>query len=403
MMRGLPVTRKPAFLTGIVFAAFIMMILLHRSLNDLTQQPENVISRRPGERSDSLQEIEDDTWEGNVSSVLTHYGDCEIIRLKNLPAGSPRAFLHLFIHLDRAREPERITYIENVWRFLSNSSSKIDMYITAMGAASKLVTLNLISKMRNPCNVLHVEFIPERKRGDLCEHRRIVMRAKAYASQRVREYEIFFFTNDGVRPFGMDKEGTWISRFKGLFSEGAVMAGPMVSCEVFPHVQTHFFAMSPQGLAYLEMMECGGTLAIQRYNREIWLSSKILISGDSVASFLYGTTTLPESLQNRTHGKVAYFHHAEPGVEIKQKLARSCHGKSNPSICFGGNPRDIIFAKWGGSLEALHLLPSCNVSSPNSDLWHCDPALKPNEDVTAVGASTMIVCDAIYNTRRNGF
>eukprot|EP00954_Amorphochlora_amoebiformis_P001761 139195-Amorphochlora_amoeboformis.AAC.1 len=154
MMRGLPVTRKPAFLTGIVFAAFIMMILLHRSLNDLTQQPENVISRRPGERSDSLQdytpqdgiktfeltqEIEDDTWEGNVSSVLTHYGDCEIIRLKNLPAGSPRAFLHLFIHLDRAREPERITYIENVWRFLSNSSSKIDMYITAMGAASKLV------------------------------------------------------------------------------------------------------------------------------------------------------------------------------------------------------------------------------------------------------------------------
>eukprot|EP00954_Amorphochlora_amoebiformis_P005768 455253-Amorphochlora_amoeboformis.AAC.1 len=47
------------------------------------------------------------------------------------------------------------------------------------------------------------------------------------------------------------------------------MAGPMVSCEVFPHVQTHFFAMSPQGLAYLEMMECGGTLAIQRYNREV--------------------------------------------------------------------------------------------------------------------------------------
>lgn len=219
------------------------------------------------------------------------------------------AYLHFFVYVDRAKtEQLRAQYESNFAAVVASMSPSIFYHISAMGPRSRQVVTELLPSPLPP-NV-RVDFLSPSTDGDLCRHRAAVASARSLLPGA--PFDIYFFGNDGSRPVGLGSDGAWVEDFRALIHGGAALVGPTISCQASsPHVQTHFFALSADGLNQLDDLEgCDAVPGapprphVELIGREVRLSAKILQSGGQIACLLptyqHKSFTLPEWADLRT-------------------------------------------------------------------------------------------------------
>uniref|UniRef100_A0A7S2TK13 Uncharacterized protein n=1 Tax=Lotharella oceanica TaxID=641309 RepID=A0A7S2TK13_9EUKA len=213
------------------------------------------------------------------------------------------------------------------------------------------------------------EFVVDSPMGDICRHQRIAQRVQSTGLR----FDLYFFANDGAKPVQINANGQWIDDFAALFADNVVLAGPTISCQAkVPHVQTHFFALNPKGLRFLDEIQCQSEEGL--YQREVLLSANVLKGGGQIASLL--------SNYRRASFSIPEWANLSLSSDLRQyqnsPLPPPCAGFANPSICFEGDPGKLHWLKWGGTLEDYNLMPKCSFSS-SPGLSKCSPALAPGE------------------------
>ncbi|GAB5362711.1 hypothetical protein AAMO2058_000821500 [Amorphochlora amoebiformis] len=275
---------------------------------------------------------------------------------------SHRYFMHILLYFDRAKTKERMnSYEKNLNDIIRTASDKVFYLFTVMGPQTQAYIEKNID-MTKPN--MQFNIIGEDSNGDICAHQQIIRTL----ATRHHGYEIYFFGNDGAKPVGIHPTGEWIEDFKKVLVGDVVMAGPTISCEaMFPHVQTHFFALNGEGAKFLTQLDCGTGGIDKMYDREVELSAKILVGGKQIGSLLpqySGAKFTVPSWANISSNLREFKGHA---------LQPPCTSYSNPSICLRGDPSKLHFIKYGGTLETESLLPHCDFGGEGVTP-HCEPS-----------------------------
>ena len=146
--------------------------------------------------------------------------------------------------------------------------------------------------------------------------------------------KFFFALNNGVRGPLADT-ATWPKEFEKLFTREVKLAGSVISCEIEPHVQTHFFVLPASTLPFfaLHVLQNERGLGWAEYvlKVEIGLSKKLLATGFDIASMYHSR-------------------------HLHQPIFSSCTKNTNPSIWCDINFSDAIFLKWGGQIMRANLI-----------------------------------------------
>jgi hypothetical protein len=156
-----------------------------------------------------------------------------------------------------------------------------------------------------------------------------------------RSFSSTFFLNNGVRgPIILRSEGEWIQPFrKLLFSHNNGMVGSSFSCELAPHVQTHFFGIRTTLIplitkTYDAFHTFDSWPALIRFY-EIGLSELVQRSGYNISSLLY---------QKRLQQD--YF----TGYCLTAVKFINDHTVENPSRWCDIAIEEVVFYKWGGDM-----------------------------------------------------
>lgn len=170
--------------------------------------------------------------------------------------------------------------------------------------------------------------------GDLASHVHMVA---LLGDNIISKFHSVLFVNQDARgPFIDRTNGAWWGHFISKMNErpSMVLVGPMISCEIAPHVQTHAFAMRSDAVMEI-LSEFNPRSAAGKRNKakqlETALSTEALSAGYEIASIYY------HKHLNKTvfDGKCV----SKPGNALY---------KSNPTSWCGVQPRDAVFMKWGG-------------------------------------------------------
>jgi hypothetical protein len=170
--------------------------------------------------------------------------------------------------------------------------------------------------------------------GDLASHVHMV----ALLGDNIisKFHSVLFLNQDARGPFIDRSNGAWWTHFISKLNErpGLALVGPMISCEIAPHVQTHVFAMRSDAVMEI-LSEFNPRSAAGKRNKakqlETALSTETLTAGYEIASIYY------HKHFNKTvfDGKCV----SKPGNALY---------KSNPTSWCGVEPRDAVFMRWGG-------------------------------------------------------
>eukprot|EP00981_Chlorochromonas_danica_P001263 scaffold268_cov210-Ochromonas_danica.AAC.58 len=157
----------------------------------------------------------------------------------------------------------------------------------------------------------------------------------------MKDFGSIFFLNNGVRgPLLHRTDGLWLKPFhKLLFSNNVGIVGATQSCEVAPHVQTHFFGLRAEVIPlvvkeYNSFRTFEDWPALVRYY-EVGLTELIQRSGYNISSLFY----------NRRLG-LEYF----TGQCLKGAQIVNDHTVDNPSRWCDISINDVILYKWGGEM-----------------------------------------------------
>jgi hypothetical protein len=206
--------------------------------------------------------------------------------------------------------------------------------------------------------------------------------------QICEQYTSYFFTNCGVRgPFAVRPDEIssdggaaaverskeqWIERFTDVLASSRVMAGPTVSCEISPHVQTYAIAMSPLGYNFArkawQACDYGHWNLIA--SGEVGLTTEVLKSGLEVASMQHkyqgvkfnGIRELYTSSNYiSTTGIGRRRSELRPDEEeslVPHQLRQRIHDclPFNPTIEDALDPFEQLFIKYGGEVYTMKLL-----------------------------------------------
>lgn len=148
---------------------------------------------------------------------------------------------------------------------------------------------------------------------------------------------ILFINQDARGPFEDRDNGKWWKRIVNLFDQNPKLGimGPMISCEIQPHVQTHAFAMR-SNVALEVMSEFYPERAAGKRNKnrhlEISLSADTIDLGYSISSLYY-------------HNK---FNRTVFSGNCEAKEGNSEVHRSNPTSWCDVDPSDALFMKFGG-------------------------------------------------------
>lgn len=201
---------------------------------------------------------------------------------------------------------------------------------------STFIIINIIGGMYNPLKAVLDEYNLPRElscmlmwsyaKSDLLTHALTL----AVLYQELRwTFRAFIFLNNGVRG-PMVKRRDWVIEFRNHMDEVA-LTGPILSCEIQPHVPTHMFAFSIDILDLFLKVELHSneneTWSQIVRNYEIGLSQTVLESGRKIGSMLH---------KNRWN---EHFFNGTCRPEL---------GKSNVSFYCEPFYLNSIFIKYGG-------------------------------------------------------
>lgn len=163
-----------------------------------------------------------------------------------------------------------------------------------------------------------------------------------YQDVLLKSFGSIFFLNNGVRGPLLDRAaGKWMQPFrKLLFANNVGMVGSTLSCELAPHIQTHFFGLLtsiiPIVLKEYDAYRTFDTWpALIRYY-EVDLTGFIRNSGYNVASLFYQKRIGQQYFQN--------------GTCLKADKFVNDHTVDNPSRWCDIVPEEVMLFKWGGDM-----------------------------------------------------
>lgn len=157
----------------------------------------------------------------------------------------------------------------------------------------------------------------------------------------LKSFGSVFFLNNGVRgPLTHRAEGQWIKPFHQLlFANNVGIVGATMSCELAPHIQTHFFGIRSQVVPivtkeYDAFRTFESWPALIRYY-EVGLTELIQRSGYNISSLFY----------NHRLGH-PYF----TGQCISAVKFVNDHTVDNPSRWCDITTEEVVLYKWGGDM-----------------------------------------------------
>ena len=187
-----------------------------------------------------------------------------------------------------------------------------------------------------PYNATNVAFIKTSiAHNDLFSHIHMV---SLLGETIISKFHSVLFINQDVRgPFVDRVNGEWWKHFIDIMDENPSVAlvGPLISCEMAPHVQTHVFAMRSD--AVLEIFsEFNPRSSAGKRNRakhiETTITAETRALGYDVSSIYY------KNQFNKT-----VFDGSCPTRE-----GNTAQYKSNPTSWCDVRPNETVFVKWGG-------------------------------------------------------
>ena len=148
---------------------------------------------------------------------------------------------------------------------------------------------------------------------------------------------VLFLNQDARGPFENRLQGKWWQRIVSVFKEHPTVGivGPMISCEINPHVQTHAFAMRPEvALELFHEFNPRRIAGKRNKNRHIETSFS-----EEAVKLGYGLTSLYYQRQfNRT---------VFSGDCVNPEGNTAFH-RSNPTSWCNVSPQDALFLRYGG-------------------------------------------------------
>jgi hypothetical protein len=151
----------------------------------------------------------------------------------------------------------------------------------------------------------------------------------ATIKRHLQTFDVVIALNQGVRG-PLVHRGTWVSKFlTPLEIRNVMLAGPVISCEQAPHVQTHMFVFSTKILELFlqHELKAGNNWSEIVTVSEVGLTQQVIKSGFRVSSLLY-----------RNRWGEMFF-----GGSCRPEL-----GTKNPSGWCKLDYREVLFVKWGG-------------------------------------------------------
>jgi hypothetical protein len=255
----------------------------------------------------------------------------------NVPVG--KRALSIYYLSNAISEEDSIDVIENnlkiyasaVQQHNSSESIRRAFYIFNVAGGSD----NILAK-HLPYNAENVAFMKTSvQHNDLLAHIQMV---SLLGETVVSKFRLVFFLNHDARgPFIGRRNGAWWKFLTASFDGESPVAllGPVISCEIAPHVQTHAFAMRSD--VVLEIFaDFNPRSATGKRNKlkhiETALSTEALNAGYQLASVYY-QRRFGQSVFNGT---------------CVTKEGNTAQYRSNPTSWCDVKPSDAIFMKWGG-------------------------------------------------------
>ena len=194
---------------------------------------------------------------------------------------------------------------------------------------------NVLSRFL-PYKALNTAFISAPKsHNDLLAH---VHAIALLGDNLVNKFGSVLFLNQDARgPFEDRLNGKWWQRIVSVFQQNPSVGivGPMISCEIGPHVQTHAFAMRSE-VALKVLHEFNPKRAAGKKNKnrhlETSISEEAISMGHAIVSLYY------QRRFNRT---------IFTGDCVINRGNNAFH-RSNPTSWCGVSPQDALFLRFGG-------------------------------------------------------
>ncbi len=220
------------------------------------------------------------------------------------------------------------------------------LHHSAAAQQKAFYVFNVVKGMRNPLaiylpsfenrpNMVMLEW--KQASSDLGTHLRTV---ELIGRDLVSQFYSVVFLNQGVRgPLTSRTEGQWLLEFnKLMYSNNVALAGPTISCEISPHVQTHAFSLRSDILPHVlsVMKEKISTTFVSWAEMveslEVGLTGVVMRAGHNVSALLY---------ERRGY---SYFQEGKCLMKNGPEAAYAL----NPTSWCDVTPEEVIFIKYGG-------------------------------------------------------
>lgn len=161
---------------------------------------------------------------------------------------------------------------------------------------STFIIINISGGMYNPLKAVIDDYKLPRElscmlmwsytKSDLLTH---ALTLTVFYQRLRRSFRAFIFLNNGVRG-PMVQRRNWVNEFRNHLEEVA-LTGPILSCEIKPHIPTHMFAFSSDILDIFLKVELRSSeneswsQIVRKY--EVGLSRTVLESGRKIGSLLH--------------------------------------------------------------------------------------------------------------------
>jgi hypothetical protein len=220
------------------------------------------------------------------------------------------------------------------------------LHHSATAQQKAFYVFNVVKGMRNPL-AIHLPSFENRPNmvmlewkqasSDLGTHLQTV---GLIGRDMVSQFYSVVFLNQGVRgPLTSRTEGQWLIELnKLMYSNNVALAGPTISCEVSPHVQTHAFSLRSDILPHVlsEMKQNMSTKFVSWQEMiaslEVGLTGVVMRAGYNVSALLY---------DRRGY---SYFQEGKCLLKNGPKSRFAL----NPASWCDVTPEEVIFIKYGG-------------------------------------------------------
>ncbi len=262
----------------------------------------------------------------------------EVVKLEKRGVAEQQRSLAIYF-LDQSNADNSPDVVENNVKLFASAVSLHDETAThqafyifcVVGGAD-----NILSRFL-PYKALNAAFITAPKsHNDLLAH---VHTVTLLGDNIVNKFGSVLFLNQDARgPFEDRRNGKWWQRFVSVFQQNPSVGivGPMISCEIGPHVQTHVFAMRSD-VALKVFHEFNPKRAAGKKNKnrhlETSISEEAISMGHAITSLYY---------QRR-------FNRTIFTGDCAVNVGNSAFHRSNPTSWCGVSPQDALFLRFGGA------------------------------------------------------